>query len=202
MPRVKVKDPRSGAVVVLDQIRQPIFDTITLDDSSTINTTRQFFSAVQGKASYLTNLRQNNLLEQSVSFRVQGLAIDAHTVSDDDGTLSNAGFLQKMMEHSAIRLRIGEKLYWEGPMRFATGRVHAFHEKDNSAAATVYNFEQYGAPAVAGIILAKKDSIDVPPLQSFRVEWETTDLSGTTVVANNDIKFVCSLKGLLRRPVQ
>lgn len=202
MPRIKVRDAKSGQIVVLDQIRQPLFDTVKIDDGSTINETKEFFSSVQGKKEYETNLRQNNLLEQAVSFRVQGLAIDAHTVSDDDGTLSNSLFLAKFMENTGLKLRIGEKVYWEGPMRFATGRVCTSHQKDGSAAPQVFNYSQYGACAVAGIILAGKDSIDIPPLQSFRVKMETADLAGITVKANNAINFVCSLKGLLRRPVQ
>lgn len=203
MPRVKVRDAKSGQVVVLDQIRQPLFDTIQLTDGSTLNETKEFFSNVQGKKPYQTNLRQNNLLEQSVSYRVQGLAIDAHTISDDDGSLSNSIFLPKFMEKTSLKLRIGEKLYWEGPMRYATGRVDVSHANGGAAATDQFHFSQFGSPAVAGIVLAGKDAIDIPPLQSFRVEMTTADLAGAiAVAANNPIEVVCGLKGLLRRPVQ
>lgn len=200
MPRIKVKDPKSGSVVVLDQIRQPLFDTITLDDSSTLLGIKSFFTQVQNKSEFETNLRANGQLEQSVSFRVQGLAMDAQTVENTPATINDL-FLAKMMEHSSLKFRVGEKYYWEGPMRFATGRISTVHELGGTDA-VAYHASQFGKPAVAGIILAKKDSIDIPPLQSFRVDWNTQELAGVTIKANTDIKFVCSLKGLLRRPVQ
>jgi hypothetical protein len=60
-----------------DEIRQPIYDTITIAAPEAIVGERRFFSSVQGKPLSQTNLRQNNLLEVAVSFRIQGLAFDA-----------------------------------------------------------------------------------------------------------------------------
>jgi hypothetical protein len=157
---------------------------------------REFFSSVQGKGKSLTNLRQNNLLETAVSFRIVGLAIDAQ--NDVAGNMRSLTLIQ---EHSALELRVGEKLYWEGPIRFATGRLY----EELGGSADVY--QQFGFPAVQGISLQGRHVVDVNPLQSFRVKFTTEGMTAgeetaATPDADTKIRFVCSLKGILRRPVQ
>lgn len=181
-----------------DEIREPVFDTLDIVNGDTINTTRQFYSAVQGKDKTLTNLRQNNLLETAVSFRVQGLALDVQ-----NSIAANAGAIPLVMENSAIDLIVGEKTYWTGPMRFTAGRLWT----DLAATGAAATHEQHGIGSVATIVLVGKHVIDINPLQSFRVEWLTSNLNATELAivdpaANSKLRYVCSLKGLKRRPVQ
>lgn len=181
---------------VRDEIRQPLFDTIDIVAAEDPSGVREFFSNVQGKGKSLTNLRQNNLLETAVSFRTVGLAIDAQ--NDVTGNIRTLTLVQ---EHSAIEMRVGEKLYWEGPFRFACGRL--YEELGGSSDL----FQQYGFPAVQGISLQGRHVVDINPLQSFRVRWTVEGLSAAEITAAtpdaaSKVRFVCSLKGILRRPVQ
>ena len=199
MPVVKVQTAE-GKVVKLDQIRQPIFDTIVLNSTSTLNGVKKFFDTVQGKAAYLTNLKRNSSFEKNVSYRVQGLALDANIVSNTAAAL-NELFLPRFIERTALTLKIGEKNYWEGSARYASGRLNVFHAITGTTAAG-FHFAQMGAPAVAGIVLSGKDAIDIPELQTFYVDMLTTDFAGVTIPAGVEILIACSLKGLMRRPVQ
>ncbi len=187
-----------------DEIREPVYDTIDIDSSSTLNATRRFFSDVQGKSRTLTNLRQNNLLETAVSFRVMGLALDVQ-----NQYAANFNVIPLLMENSALRLQVGEKVYWEGPARFAGGRIlsDVAHWDGTSGSEKSYLFQQYGNAAVSSIILEGKHVVDINPLQTFYVEWITDGLTATeialaTPTADTKARFVCSLKGLKRRPVQ
>jgi hypothetical protein len=184
-----------------DEIRQPLFDAIDiLSGTSPINTYR-FFSAVQGKPASQTNLRQNNLLENQVSFRILGLSLDAVNVYE-----ANSRALGLIMEHSAIKLRIGEKDYWNGPATYVTGRV--WQDAALLAGSTVAAVAQsYGQPAVAGVVLAGKHVVDVPPLQSFAVDvvcegMSAAEITASTPAANTKIRLIFGLKGIQRRPVQ
>ena len=94
MSRVKIQTPR-GEIVMLDQIRQDAFDTISLNDSSVLNQEREFFSDIQGKKPWQTNLNQANILEKNVSFLILAMQMDMHTT--DKG---NATFLPKLAEYS------------------------------------------------------------------------------------------------------
>lgn len=182
-----------------DEIREPIFDTIDLPAGAIDQSvTRSFYSNVQGKDKTLSNLRQNNLLETAVSFRVQGLAIDVHNFYAD-----NAKVMPLIAEHSAIELRVGEKIYWQGPMRFASGR-----QWSDVAGGTNLVYQQHGSAAVASVILTGKHVVDINPLQSFRVDWDISGITAAelaaagTLAADTKLRYVCSLKGLKRRPVQ
>jgi len=189
-----------------DEIRLPLYDTITIAASESPIGTRTFFSSVQGKSRARTNLRQNNLLENSVSFRVQGMAIDCQNFY-----AANIACLPIIMENSSIQLKIGEKIYWEGPMTFLAGRVEATYAAATTAAATTINnvHQKFGTPAVASVVLQGKHVVDINPLQSFQASWniESADLTAAEVTAatpaaSTNLKFVFSLKGLQRRPVQ
>jgi len=180
-----------------DEIREPAYDTIDLPAGAIAEGTRSFFSAVQGKGLSLTNLRQNNLLETAVSFRIQGLAVDVQNFRD-----ANYLVVPLVLEHSAIRLRVGEKVYLETPLRFAAGRIWS----DVAGSANDALHQQHGSSAVASIILSGKHVIDINPLQSFQVDWITegfgAESGDATLAANTKLRYVCSLKGLKRRPVQ
>ena len=199
MPVVKVQTAE-GKIVKLDQIRQPIFDTLVFNSTSVLNDTKRFFDNTQGKKPYLTNLKRNSSFEKNVSYRVQGLALDCNIASNTAAAL-NELFLPRFIERSSLIFKIGEKNYWEGAARYATGRLNVFHAITGTATAG-YHFAQMGAPAVAGIVLSGKDAIDIPELQTFYVDMNTSDFAGVTIPAGVDILMSCSIKGLMRRPVQ
>lgn len=189
--KVKSADGR----YLLDQIRQPLFDTIELDENSVLNKTRKFFTDIQEKSSYQTNMRVNGQLENTVSFQCQGLAVDAQNTAPANETI-----LAKIMEHSAIAFRVGEKFYWEGPLRFACGRLN-YQSAVAGGTDVERHYTSYGVPAVAGVIFARNNPVNISSQQNFSVNWEIADLTAT-LGAGTTIKFVCSLKGILRRPVQ
>lgn len=185
-----------------DEIRQPIYDTIDLDSTTTYPFTREFYSNVQGRDITKTNLNQNKLLETAVSFRVQGLCLDAQNT-----LLANAGVIPTLLNRSALQLKIGEKIYWTGPARLACGRMYQDVALDNQAAPTSVVLQQYGWAAVQPVILSGRHVIDINPLQSFFVTWQAANLTAAEVTAATPaattiVSFVFSLKGLLRRPVQ
>lgn len=180
-----------------DEIRLPLYDTITLAAAESPVGIRQFFSSVQGKSKALTNLRQNNLLETAVSYRVQGMAIDAHNYA-----VANVAALPIIMENSSVRVRIGEKDYWEGPMTFLAGRIDHF-----SSGNTDRVYQKFGATALQPVMLEGKHVVDINPLQSFFAEWNCQgltagEITAATPAASTSLKLIFSFKGLLRRPVQ
>lgn len=181
-----------------DEIRETVYDTIDFVTASPpVNSTQSFFSAVQGKPISQTNLRQNNLLETAVSFRTQGLALDVLNFTD-----ANAVAIPLVQENSGVRFRVGEKIYLESPMRFAAGRVWT-----DVAGGTSRIYQQHGAAAVAGIILTGHHVVDINPLQSFQVDWlieglTAAELALLAIAADTKLRYVCSLKGIKRRPVQ
>lgn len=184
-----------------DEIRQPIYDTRVLGAVSPVGTF-SFFSAVQGKSLALTNLRQNNLLETAVSFRVQGLALDAQ-----NNALVNVGVIPVALIKSSLQLTIGEKQYWQGPARYAGGRM--WSNVAIPAAGTAIVLQQYGWSAVQPVVFQGKHVIDINPLQSFRCDMVIAaadvtagEITELTPAAGTTVNFVFSLKGLLRRPVQ
>lgn len=189
-----------------DEVRIPLFDVITIGAAESPVGVRRFFSNVQGKSKARTNLRQNNLLETAVSFRVQGLAIDTQNFNEE-----NVDALPIIMENSSLSLKIGEKEYWQGPMMFLCGRIEAAYAAATTVAATTINnvYQRFGAAAVQSVILQGKHCVDINPLQSFYGEWivDSADLTAgeitkATPAANTNLKFAFSLKGLMRRPVQ
>lgn len=181
-----------------DEVRQPIYDSIDLTAGPVAEGVRKFFSNVQNKGVSLTNLRQNNMLETAVSFRIMGLAIDVQNFRD-----ANVVIVPLITENSGIQLILGEKQYWQGPMRFACGRLWT----DLAASAEAAIMQQYGFAAVAPVILVGQHVVDLNPLQTFSVLWTLEGLTAAEQVeadlaADTKLRFVCSLKGLMRRPVQ
>jgi hypothetical protein len=187
-----------------DEIRQAIYDQIRIGNADTVTGTRSFFSSVQGKPLSQSNLRQNNLLETAVSYRVMGLGFDAQNVDP-----LNAAVLPFIYDNSSIKVRIGEKVYWQGPLAFLTGR---FHQRDaialyGQATPTVNHkiHQRFGAQVGAAVQLSGKHVVDINPLQSFNAEMVTdadSILSTPTVASSTRIALTFSFKGLMRRPVQ
>jgi hypothetical protein len=180
-----------------DEIRLPLYDQVTIAAAESPVGIRQFYSAVQGKNRSQTNLRQNNLLETAVSYRVQGMAVDAQNRSP-----LNIDALAIIMENSSVRVRIGEKDYWEGPMTYLSGRLSHF-----SSGSTDVVYQRFGDLAIQPVMLEGKHVVDINPLQSFFAEWtchqlSVADTAAATPDAGTYLKFYFSFKGLLRRPVQ
>lgn len=186
-----------------DEIRQPIYDTIDITPATTYPFVQEFYSAVASKSVNKTNLKQNKLLETAVSFRIQGLCLDAQ-----NWRLVNQFVVPILLERSALELQVGEKVYWTGTGRFAAGRVWQDSALDAQAAPASVLLQQYGFSAVQPVILMGRHVIDINPLQSFFVRWSTSDfvsaaeITAATPAAATNVSFVFSLKGLLRRPVQ
>lgn len=187
-----------------DEIRQPVYDGIVQAAAESPIAVRSFFSSVQGKAKYLTNLRQNNLLETAVSYRVQGLAIDVQNFRS-----ANAAALPLIMDHSSLSFRVGEKIYWEGPFVFLGGRLEQTAAAATTVAATTIDrlYQKAGQSAVSAIVLSGKHVIDILPLQSFAANWVCEGMTAAEIVeatpaAASKLIWMFSLKGLLRRPVQ
>jgi len=220
-----------------DEIRQPLYDTISVIARDVTSFTgalggptnanpnvldgQQFFSNIQGKQRWQTNMLQPNSLQTAVSFRMQGMAVDGQYLQQSGegsfGTNVHGGFLPALQDYSSIRLRIGEKDYWEGPLAYLMGRIIG-----NAGA---QGYQHAGQPAVQGVILAGRHVVDINPLQAFfaelSVDVPTTingsgavdlnqAISGTVAVpvavaanqAQDSVNVKFSLKGLLRRPVQ
>lgn len=187
MPRVKLAN---GAL--RDQIRQDLFDTIIQEEGASVAGINSFFTDVQGKGSHLSNMRQNQILENQVSYLVQGLGFNA-IVRD----AANVGILPLILDHSSYKLVIGEKIYWEGPLRYVTGNIQ--QEGDFLAQLGSYDNAKYA--------LKGQDSIAIPPLQSFKTVWEVSEFAAgeeakTLPAVGSRVFYVGRLLGLLRRPVQ
>ena len=186
-----------------DEIRQPLYDTITLAAADSILGVRRFFqsntqAAGVPKSIAATNMEQPGSLPTATSFRVQGLCIDADN-NDQNG--NNIFLLPIFLRSSSVSLQVGVKNYWQSPLRFACGRMRL----DIGSVAQLY--QQYGEPAVQPVVFQGKHVIDINPLQNFQIVWSTqaqdmTAAQAAFVVSTTDLKFVASLKGLLRRPVQ
>lgn len=180
-----------------DEIRQAAFDTVDFAAGVSPVGEKVFFQTVTGKSPVETNMKSPGQFPTATSFRIQGLAVDAQ-----NSYIANAQVLALILENSALALNVGEKRYWEGPLRFAGGRVSGF-----AAGATDLVQQQYGFPAVQGVILGAKHTVDINPLQGFNMVMTTSGLTAAeialaTPAANTRIRMVGSLKGLLRRPVQ
>lgn len=190
-----------------DEIRQTIYDTLDLVAGDSLAGTRNFFTSVTEaagvpKSVLKTNMKQPGSLETAVSFRVQGLAIDAQ-----NSLAANATILPVIIQKSSLTLKIGVKDYWEGPLRFAAGRMLESGIAGTDLA-TGRVFQQFGWPAVQGIVFQGKHVVDINPLQNFRLQWQILDQDLTaaeaalTIAVDTEMAIVGSLKGLLRRPVQ
>ena len=181
-----------------DEIRQPLYDTVTVDAAESPIAVRQFFSNIQGKTRAQTNLKTNGQLETAVSYRCEGLSLDAQNIY-----FANVQALPLILENSSLRFRVGEKDYWEGNMVYLAGRVRNEVSTFDANSAK----QHFGLEAVQGVILKGQHVIDINPLQTFFLEWNcqgmtAAEITASTPAANTRLKFIASMKGLLRRPVQ
>lgn len=190
-----------------DEIRQALYDTIDLAAGESLAGTRTFFTSVtEGagvpKSALKTNMRQPGSLETAVSFRVQGLTVDSQ-----NSLAANAALLPVIIQKSSLVLKIGVKDYWQGPLRFAAGRMLESGIAGTDLAAGRV-FQQFGWPAIQPIVFQGKHVVDINPLQNFNLTWQilaqdlTTAEAALTVATGTELPVVASLKGLLRRPVQ
>jgi hypothetical protein len=186
MPRVKLA---SGAL--RDQIRIDIFDSLVQDLATSITGITEYFSNVQAKGSTDTNLRLNRNLENQVSYLVQGIGYDAKVRDAAD-----SGILPLFLDHASLKLKIGEKIYWEGALRFITGHI----AQEGGFLAQFDSFDN------AKYALKGNDSIAIPPLQTFALILEVAGYTAAEEAASlptvNPIKHYARLLGLQRRPVQ
>lgn len=179
-----------------DEIRVPLYDTIEITGAP--NRVDQFFRSVTGKQRWQTNLRQNGQLDTAVSYRVQGMHMDAQSLF-----AAKAKALPYIMEYSSVRVHIGEKDYWEGPCVYLMGRIEQNAATGNAAD---FLYQRAGGQAVQGVILAGRHVVDINPLQSFFAELTIAVpaalVADATLTSPDAIQLKFSFKGLLRRPVQ
>jgi hypothetical protein len=177
MPRVTLP---SGEI--RDQIRMDLFDTLV--QSASWLGTQQFFTNTQGKSQADTNLRLNGTLENQVSFLVQGVGMDALVYSAGHDLV-----IAEVLDKSGVKLVIGEKEYLRAPSRFIAGKIRS----------TNAIIAQYGTNRDSVYSLKGEDSISIPPVQTFSLQLQV-DTAAAPVASS--IRYVASLKGLMRRPVQ
>jgi hypothetical protein len=187
-----------GQAAIRDQIREPIYDTIIVDAAENPSgTSYVFFENVQGKGKNLTNLRQPKILEGQVSFLIDRVSIECQ-----NQYAANSGALPVIIESSSVKLRIGEKDYYEAPMRFITGGLYV----EDADPAKHYSHSK-SMNGHCGLVLKGNDRIAIAPLQSFELQMNVSTLTAAkaalaTPAADTDLRFVGKLEGLKRRPVQ
>jgi hypothetical protein len=189
-----------------DEIRQPLYDVIDYLGGVSPIGTQTFFQSITGKDITQTNMRQAGALETAVSFRLQGMALDAQ-----NDVFANKRNLPLIMEHSAITVHIGEKIYWKGPVTFMGGRLWQDSamalDAQAAPAAREVLYQRWGEVAVAPIVLLGKHVVDINPLQAFRADLLTSGMTAAeigvaTPEADTKLRMIFSFKGLQRRPVQ
>ena len=192
-----------------DEIRIPLYDTVTIASGDPASGVRSFFQNIMGKNKAETNMTQATFLPQAVSYRIQGLALDAQYFGQfDAANVGNPDFLPIVLERSSLRLRVGEKDYWEGPMLFLAGRMHEQSALATGGADPLRRYYQrFGELAVQPVIFQGKHVVDIIPMQNFVVEWvcqglTTNEIARTNLVQDTRVRFLFSFKGLMRRPVQ
>ena len=200
---------------VRDEVRQPLYDTIELLDGQGLVGVYNFFSSVvvasgpyagTPKTIAKTNMTTPGQLQTAVSFRIQGLCLDAMVAESSAGAWENVSVIPTILNRGGLLLNVGVKTYWQGPARFAAGRMTEYGI--GSAATPAVLLQQYGWAAVQPVIFAGRHVVDVNPLQNFLVQLSVNQQDLTTAEKNivvapgTDISLVASLKGLMRRPVQ
>lgn len=185
---------------VKDEIQQPVWDTYDLlgGVSPLAVPIKEFFSNVQGQNATLTNLKLNNQFPRGVSFRTQGIVMYAQNM-----TIAglNLRVLPLIMEHSALRLKVSDKIFWEGPTESVGGRLFT-----DVAGVVGAAFEQYGSGTAYPVRWSPFHVVNIAPGEDFRVQWETATMTAGEAVAatpdqNQKCRFKLVLLGLQRRPV-
>ena len=187
-----------GGVALRDQIKQPLYDSLDITSDSVITAERQFFSSTQGKSLTQSNLRGNGALERNKSFRIMGIQVDA--VSNDT---AKTELLSLFSTYSFCQLWLAEKQYWESPLRLLTGKVSHFSTFGEGRDAHV----SYGETTCNPVMFHAEHALDIGPLTNFYMLWKVEGASAAhiekmTPSLASPVRFVCQLKGVLRRPVQ
>lgn len=186
-----------GGVALRDQIKQPLYDSLDVTSASVITEERQFFANTQGKALTQSNLRGNGSLERNKSFRIQGIQVDA--LSNDP---AKQELLALFSTYSFVQLWLAEKQYWESPLRFVTGKI-----RSTMTGSTDASYNQFGDAGCNPVMYQGEQTLDIGPLTNFYMVWKVEgaiagQITAMTPSAAYPIRFVASLKGILRRPVQ
>jgi len=192
---------RSPGLSVRDEIRQGLYDTVSINNSSSIQEEKRFFSNREGKTLTETNIRQNGSLERGKSLRVTGLQIDAQ--SSDSAKKSLLSLYQEL---SYFQFQIAEKVYLEGPLRHLTGKID-YHSAIAGTADASDHFVQYGSAGNNPVGFNGDHVLDIAPLTSFFLLWKVEGASAAQINAmtpsiDAPIRFVATLKGIVRRLVQ
>jgi len=192
---------RSPGLSVRDEIRQGLYDTVSINNSSSIQEEKRLFSNREGKTLTETNMRQNGSLERGKSLRVTGLQIDAQ--SSDSAKKSLLSLYQEL---SYFQFQIAEKVYLEGPLRHLTGKID-YHSAIAGTADASDHFVQYGSAGNNPVGFNGDHVLDIAPLTSFFLLWKVEGASAAQINAmtpsiDAPIRFVATLKGIVRRLVQ
>lgn len=193
---------------VRDEIRQPLYDTVELQGGASLAGVYNFFSSIVNAAGLPKTIAKTNMttpgqLQTAVSFRVQGLCLDAMNTD-----ILNADIIPTIINRAGAQLNVGVKTYWQSPARFAAGRMTEYGIGGTVAAQPAVLLQQYGWAAVQPVVFAGRHVIDINPLQNFlfQLSINAQDLTATeqayVVAQGTDVSLVASLKGLQRRPVQ
>lgn len=192
---------RAQGLSVRDEIRQGLYDTVTISNASSIQEEKRFFSNREGKTLTETNMRQNGSLERGKSLRVTGLQIDAQ--NSDSAKKNLLAFYQEL---SYFQFQIAEKVYLEGPLRHLTGKID-YHSAVAGATDVADHFVQYGSAGNNPVGFNGDHVLDIAPLTSFFLLWKVEGASAGQITAmtpsiDAPIRFVATLKGIIRRLVQ
>lgn len=190
-----------GGVALRDQIKQPIYDSLDITSTSVVTEERSFFSNTQGKSLVQSNLRGNGSLERNKSFRIMGIQVDA--VSNDP---AKTELLALYSTYSFCQLWLAEKQYWESPLRFLTGKI-SHHSALAGGTDAKDAYVQLGDAGCNPVMFHGEQCLDIGPLTNFYMVWKVEgaaagQITKMTPSADYPIRFVASLKGILRRPVQ
>lgn len=199
----KYRDPQTGKVV-LDEIAEPIFDTIDIANGESPIGVREYFNITQGKSEILTNLQQAKQLQKSVSFRVLGIGYDVQNVWSE-----NWNCIPLIMEKSSLAFQVAEKIYWNSALTFIEGRVDANYAIDSTVAGTQRRSLVHAGKCANYISMVGRNAINLEELTAFSVKVTTSGMNAAEIAlatpsagAGTKLRTMVSLQGLKRRPVQ
>lgn len=191
---------RAGLVAIRDQIRQPLYDSITFFNNADQNIpfigTQQFFTNIQGKTLDETNMTLSGQLETKTSFLVQGVQFNAQNFYTD-----NAGILPILIDNSSISLEVTEKQYLEVPLDYVAGKLDAWRQPDS--------YVSLGAAFGNAIVYDPFTVFTLEPNQSFRVDWTVETPSALQaavleagIAVDSSLRVYAMILGIQRRRVQ
>lgn len=190
-----------------DEVRYPLIDGREYQDGTDPSGSYDFFSQVQGKGRYLTNLQQNSILPQGNSFRIMGISFNMQNANP-----ARRNLLTWLQEKSSIELWVGEKKYFDSPLLFVAGRLEQNYAVSAGSATTALTerlHQKFGTAVGAPVLLSGKHVVDISPLQQFYIRHncnalsaqQIAELTAAPVAGFSNVLYAC-LSGLLRRPVQ